>query len=43
MNAEMEQAFHTVIEKAKNCKTPMRVAVAGADVENVLQLSLIHI
>ena len=29
--------FGNIIQKAKDCKKPMRVAVAGADVENILR------
>ncbi len=37
MNAEVEEAYKVIIEKAKASVKPMRVAVAGADVENGLK------
>ena len=34
---ENTSKFGSIISKAKACKKPMRVAVAGADVENILR------
>ncbi len=37
MNNPYAKEFNTIIEKAKAARRPMRVAVAGADVENILR------
>ena len=34
---KFEKEFEAIIEKAKSVKTPVRVVVAGADSENILQ------
>lgn len=37
MNEVFEKQFGFILEKAMSLKNPIRVAVAGADVENILQ------
>ena len=37
MNEVFAKEFNGILEKAKTLKKPMRVALAGADVENILQ------
>ena len=37
MNESFTKEFSSIIDKAKALKKPMRVALAGADVENILQ------
>lgn len=37
MNEVFAQEFNKIVEKAKSVKKPMRVAIAGADSENILQ------